>query len=122
MRVVGESKRRGRKPDLKRRDAMRALYRGGMTLAVIGERYGVTRERARQIIDLDITARPPKPAPPPAIPRDAAKHHERMIEMRRQGCFIRDVAKALDLHWITVQRHLSALGYGVGKGRRSRLR
>ena len=63
--------KRGRKPDLKRRDAMRALYRGGTTLKAIGERYGVNRERARQIISLGINAPPKKPAPVPVIPRDA---------------------------------------------------
>ena len=101
---------------------MRALYRGGMTLNAIGEHYGVSRERARQVIALSIDARPKKPPPPPAIPRDASKHHERMIEMRSQGFLIRAIAKKLGLSSLTVQRHLSALGYGIGKGRRKRVR
>ena len=113
--------KRGRKPDpsaITRRDEMRALYRGGVTLKDIGMRYGVSRERARQIIALGINARPKKPPPPTAIPRDATKHHERMIEMHSQGCLIRAIAKKLGLSSLTVQRHLSALGYGIGKGRR----
>ena len=117
--------KRGRKPDPnanKRRDEMRVLYRGGMTLKAIGERYGVSRERARQVIALGISARPKKLPPPPAIPRDAAKHHERMIEMRGQGYLIRAIAKKLGLSFVTVQRHLSALGHGIGKGRRSRVK
>ena len=65
--------KRGRKRDPnanQRRDEMRALYRGGMTLKAIGERYVVSRERARQIVALGISARPKKPPPPPATPRD----------------------------------------------------
>lgn len=41
----------GRKvQDVERQAAMAALYRGGQTLEQIGQAYGVTRERVRQII------------------------------------------------------------------------
>ena len=103
---------------------MRKLYSSGQTFKTIGERYGVTGERARQIIALGIWARPPKPKPAPGrrLTRDVTKDHVRMIELRQQGYLIRGIAKKLGLSFFTVQRHLSALGYGVGKGRRSRLR
>jgi len=40
----------GRGCDATRTDAMAAMYKGGKTLAEIGEVYGVTRERVRQIL------------------------------------------------------------------------
>jgi DNA-directed RNA polymerase sigma subunit (sigma70/sigma32) len=36
--------------NLKRRDAMLRMARAGMTLQVIGDRFGVSRERVRQIV------------------------------------------------------------------------
>lgn len=50
----------------KRYEDMKALHDGGMTLAAIGAKYGVTRERVRRILDTP--------------PRDAGWPRDRQIE------------------------------------------
>jgi len=47
--VTLTSGRRGQQTD-DRAEAMKSMYRQGMTLQVIGEKYNVTRERVRQIL------------------------------------------------------------------------
>ena len=46
-------------PMTSRRDEIIELRKGGLTLAEIGRRFGITKERVRQIL----MPKPPKPAP-----------------------------------------------------------
>ena len=109
----------------KRRDDMRAKYRGGMSLKAIGWLYGLTRERARQIIALGISARPPRP-PRPVPPKKPDRRYKstpfmaQMEEMRKRGCTINAIAEATGLGKKTVRKHVRRMGLGGHQGWRKR--
>jgi hypothetical protein len=69
------------------RDAnMRAMYEAGLTLQQIGDRYGITRERARQILRrIGVEPDAGGSAKRRAVSRAASQHAIDMKHMRRYG-------------------------------------
>lgn len=77
-------------------DEASRLYLEGWTLAQIGQRYGVSRERIRQVLPEDVKERGKK--------RRAERQHEDIRQRLAQGWFSEEIAKASGLEEDTVRQ------------------
>lgn len=78
-------------PKIQRMLEMNELYESGLTLAEIGERYNVTRERVRQILVLLDDSRSHK------LRRDSNRHHKMISEFvtEHPGLTVGEVSEVL---------------------------
>jgi len=76
--------------DQERLQAVAAMYRSGKTLAEIGELYGVTRERIRQILSkyTDVTATEGGSAAKARIERDKKRSEQEAACFEKNGCSV----------------------------------
>lgn len=80
-----------------RSEEMRVLYQGGATLLEIGQKYGITRERVRQIISKNYGLRAPDGGSSERCRKNRAEFQKRRDAKYRKdfGCSFREYKKIL---------------------------
>lgn len=93
--------------DQERLQAVAAMYRSGKTLAEIGELYGVTRERIRQLLSryTDVTATDGGSAAKARIERDKKRAEREAACLEKNGCSVAQLK-----HLRRIAREMMAAG------------